>query len=271
MVALILHTGVGSRVIKKDKEKLRQDLIDKASKTGFHMLREGKDALDVVEKIINIMESSGLFNAGIGSVIQSDGGQRMDAGIMSSDLRCGAVAGVSGIKLPISIARKLMDMTNIICLIGDYAKEFGIKHEISEKNSHSNNQSKTNQSVSNTVGAVILDQNGKLAAGTSTGGLFKALSGRIGDCSMIGAGIYANEIGGVSCTGIGEDIIRTTLARHTVFQLEQGFSAQEAANRAINYFKEKTQSVAGVIVLTIDGEYGISHNGKYMNWKYLRD
>ncbi|MFX0132762.1 MAG: isoaspartyl peptidase/L-asparaginase family protein [Candidatus Hodarchaeota archaeon] len=274
MVALILHTGVGSRVIKKDKEKVRQELIDEASKTGLDMLRDGKDALDVVEKIINIMESSGLFNAGIGSVIQSDGGQRMDAGIMSSDLSCGAVAAVSGIKFPISIARKIMEKTNSICLIGDYARKFGIKHkipEISVENSQLNNPSKTDRSINNTVGAVVLDQNGKIATGTSTGGLFKALAGRIGDCPMIGAGVYANDLGGASCTGIGEDIIKTTLARYTIFQIEQGYSAQEAANRAINYFKEKTQSVAGIIILATKGEYGISHNGKYMNWKYLMD
>ncbi len=274
MVALILHTGVGSRIIKKDIEKVRQKLIEKISETGLNMLRGGEDALDVVEKIINIMESSGLFNAGIGSVVQSDGRQRMDAGIMSSDLRCGAVAGVSDIKFPISIARKIIDTTNSICLIGDYAREFGRKYkipEISKKNSDVKGQSTTNKFIGNTVGAVVLDQNGKLTTGTSTGGLFKALAGRIGDCPMIGAGIYANQFGGASCTGIGEDIIKTTLARYAIFQVEQGYSAQEAANRSIDYFKNTTQSVAGIIILTKNGEYGISHNGKHMNWKYSID
>lgn len=274
MVALILHTGVGSKVIKKDKENNRQKLIDNASETGLDLLKDGKSALDAVEEIINILESSGLFNAGIGSVIQSDGCQRMDAGIMLSDLRCGAVAGVSGIKYPISVARKIMELTNHICLIGDYAKEFGKKNnipEISVKKPYLNNSSRFNRSVSDTIGAVVLDQNGTIAAGTSTGGLFKAMAGRVGDCPIIGSGLYANEFGGVACTGYGEDIIKTTLARYVIFQLEQGYNAQEAADQAINYFVEKTQSVAGLILITIEGEYGIKHNGKYMNWKYLRD
>lgn len=274
MVALIIHTGVGSKAPKNDTQKICENKINEAAESGIEMLKEGKSAFDVVERIINILEASGLFNAGIGSVTQSDGYQRMDAAIMGSDLRCGAVALVTNTRYPISIAKKIMETTKHIYLFGDFAREFGKKYNIPEFSDNSLDpidQSKSDLFIDGTVGAVVLDNNEILATGTSTGGLIGALAGRVGDSPIIGGGIYANEFGGISCTGIGENIIRTTLARYASFQLENGYDVKEAANLAINYFKKKTNSVAGLIILTNKGEYGISHNGKYMNWKYLID
>ncbi|MHA1301849.1 MAG: isoaspartyl peptidase/L-asparaginase, partial [Candidatus Helarchaeota archaeon] len=247
------------------------EIINDAAEIGLTLLKKGKSALDVIEKIINFLESSGQFNAGIGSVKQSDGCQRMDAAIMCSDLRCGGVLGIPKIKFPISVARKIMENTKHIYLFGNTAFEFGKKFKIPEisKNPSNPPDKKIYCNSCETVGAVALDKNGMIVAGTSTGGLSDALAGRVGDSPIIGAGLYTNEFGGVSCTGIGEDIIRTTLARYAIYLLEKGNSAQASADLAIEYFKTKSPSFAGLIILSAEGEYGISHNGRYMNWKYL--
>ncbi|MHA1380606.1 MAG: isoaspartyl peptidase/L-asparaginase [Candidatus Helarchaeota archaeon] len=267
MVALIFHTGVGSRILKSERKKRINDVINRIGNIGIKLLKNGENALNIIEKIINILERSGEFNAGLGSVTQIDDIQRMDAGIMCSNLKCGGVAGVTDILYPISLARMIMEKTNCIYLIGRHATNFGLKNGIAKIPMDSYNLK--NKEKSETVGAVVLDKSGMIAAGTSTGGLYHAIAGRMGDSPIIGAGIYANEFGGVSCTGIGEDIIRTTLARYAIFQLEQGKTAQEAADLAIKYFEKKTHSIAGVAILSSNGECGISHNGKHMNWKYL--
>jgi L-asparaginase / beta-aspartyl-peptidase len=115
-----------------------------------------------------------------------------------------------------------------------------------------------------TVGAVALDTHGRLAAATSTGGIFDKLPGRVGDTPLIGCGTYADADAAVSCTGSGEDIMRTTLARHAAYLIEQGMDAVAAARQAIAYFVKHTPGEAGIILINNHGVYGYARNSAHM-------
>ena len=242
--AIVIHGGAGT-IRKKDmtsaQETAYQEKLQEALNTGYTILENGGTSLDAVQKTINIMENSPLFNAGKGAVFNSLGENEMDASIMDGNtLNCGAVAGVKHIKNPINAARIVMDSTRHVLLSGkgaeDFAKQFGLtfveaSYFYTEKrhNQLQRAQKKnkvqldhafldTKELIDNhkygTVGAVALDKNGNIAAATSTGGLTNKKYGRIGDSPIIGAGTYANNTTcGISCTGTGEYFIRT-LAAH---------------------------------------------------------
>ena len=244
--ALVLHGGAGS--IKKEyfnaaQEKTYRDKLEEALNAGYIILEKGGSSLEAVQKTINTLEDSPLFNAGKGAVLNSLGKVEMDASIMDGKtLNCGSVAGVSHIKNPINAARVVMDSTRHVFLAGEGAEIFvnqkGVVLEDEdyfiipkrveqlkriqrkgEKVGYLSPIDKMSDQKYGTVGCVALDKNGNIAAGTSTGGLMNKKFGRIGDSPIIGAGTYAdNNTCGVSCTGTGEYFIRT-LAAHSVSDL----------------------------------------------------
>ena len=190
------------------------------------MLKDGKTAVYVVEKVINVMENSPLFNAGKGAVLNSKGACELDASIMDGKtMNAGAVAGVSDIKNPISASKLVMLKSPHVLLSGKGASEFAKENNIEiVKNSYFITEKKLKRwkkikekekktSKHGTVGCAVLDIHGNLAAGTSTGGMSNKKFGRIGDSPIIGAGTYANNnTCAVSCTGHGEYFIRYAVA-----------------------------------------------------------
>ena len=236
---VLVHGGAGaSKATLTQRNILRETLA-----AGMELLNKGETALTVVESMIRHLEGSGHFNAGVGSRTQLDGRQRMDASIMEgAGLQAGGVAGMEGIRHPISAARLVMQETDHVLLIGSHAsnlaRHFKLEKHLKTKKAPSRHrasvvQVKNTKSLAlykkmasyDTVGAVALDEDGTLAAGASTGGVSMMLPGRVGDSPLIGAGVYAdNEAGAVSMTGLGESIIRQGMARHIVSAMEQGKS-----------------------------------------------
>jgi len=243
--AIVLHGGAGYiKNLPPEIESKYKEKLNEALEAGYQILENGGTSLQAVQKTINILEDSPLFNAGKGCVLNSLGKPEMDASIMDGNtLNCGAVAGISHIKNPIDAALLVKDSTRHVLLSGKGAEIFWQQKGMSlvdesyfitekrlkqlqkiqeQKKSHHTAKllDETNGIKKyGTVGCVALDQKGNIAAGTSTGGLMNKQFGRIGDSPIIGAGTYAdNRTCGISCTGTGEFFIRTAAA-HTVSDL----------------------------------------------------
>ena len=194
---------------------------------GYGILEQRGSALAAVECATNLLEQSGLFNAGRGAKRQRDGVQRMDAAIMEgAHLKAGAIASIEGIVHPITAARLVMEETGHVLLVGPFAGRFARHFKLDRHHSTDVHrrlsydrilarQRRSTTEWHGTVGAVALDRSGTVAAGTSTGGINSMLPGRVGDSPLIGCGVYAdNRSGAVSMTGIGEGIIRLVMAKY---------------------------------------------------------
>jgi L-asparaginase / beta-aspartyl-peptidase len=282
---LLAHGGAGGkRMTPAQGECLRLALM-----TGHNRLRRGASALDVVEQTIRILESSGLFNAGMGSRLQLDGVRRMDAALMEGrTLRAGAVAGIEDIRHPISAARLVMEKTSHVLIVGAQATRLARRFKLDRQAPPTIDQRRRLQAVvpttarqrktlllhlavrrCETVGAVARDRNGNLASGASTGGIPFMLPGRVGDTPLIGCGIFAdNEAGAVSMTGIGESIIRLVMAKDIATRLAAGRTAATAARQAIHQLVQRIAVPAdtgvGVLVLAPSGKFAISHSSRNM-------
>ncbi len=243
---IVVHGGAG--VIKNlplDKEKEYISKLSEALEKGFDILLKNGTALDAVTAAINILEDSPLFNAGKGAVLTENGTVELDASIMDGNtLKAGAVAGVNNIKNPIKLARLIMDKSPHVMMIGKGAEDFGklfniemvdSTYFITKERWEQYLKIKENLEKHGTVGAVALDKNGNLAAGTSTGGMMMKKFGRVGDSPIIGAGTYANNnTCAVSGTGHGEFFIRLGIAKDISSLMEYKYlSLEEAANQAI--------------------------------------
>jgi beta-aspartyl-peptidase (threonine type) len=247
-----------------------------ALQVGYHLLDRGGSALIAVEHTIRVLERSGLFNAGKGAKLQLDGVRRMDASIMVGDrLRAGAVASIEGIVHPISAARRVMEETDHVLLVGALATKFA-KHFKMERHrlwasprrltyGAMLKRKKSAGDRHGTVGAVALDQTGTVAAGASTGGIDRMLPGRVGDTPIIGCGVYAdNETGAVSMTGWGESIIRLAVAKEICDRLAQGTAPGLAAQLVLQRLVTRIKGSAGTLVLTSKGIFAISHITPHM-------
>jgi L-asparaginase / beta-aspartyl-peptidase len=215
-----------------------------------------------------LLEDNPLFNAGTGSTLNRLGTVEMDAGIMEGDtLRAGAVAAVQGIKNPIKLARRVMEDGRHVLLAGDgaliFARQIGFP-ECPPATLIGEAERKRWQEKHGTVGCVALDSNGKIAVATSTGGIFDKLPGRVGDSPLPGCGTYADESGGVSCTGHGEAIIRVVMAKATLELVKRGADPQTAAKEAVTLLEQKTRSTGGLIVIDRQGRIGYARNTERM-------
>lgn len=236
-IALAIHGGVGTLVqgmMTPEKEKAYKKALQLALDSGYKILENGGSSLDAVEKAVQELENSHLFNAGKGSVFTATETHEMDASIMDGNsLNAGAVSLITGIKNPVSLVRDVMGKTEHVFLAGNGAIEFAkevdyeiensdyfydeFRHnqwlEIKDTDSFQLDHAKKKDSKFGTVGAVALDKDGNIAAATSTGGMTNKKYGRVGDSPMIGSGNYANkETCAVSCTGSGEYFIRGVVA-----------------------------------------------------------
>ena len=263
--AIIVHGGAGP--ITDDSLAARLDGCKAAALAGWQVLEQGGSALFAVETAVVILEDNPLFNAGTGSALNSLGKVEMDAAIMSSDsLRAGAVAAVCGIKNPIQLARRVLEDGRHVMIAGEgaslFARAIGFP-ECSPESLIVEREKKRWQSKHGTVGAVAIDCNGKLAAATSTGGIFNKLPGRVGDSPLLGCGTYANEYAAVSCTGHGEAIMRIAMAKGVVDVLKNR-DAQSAARGAIEELARLTGSTGGVILVDRRGNIGYARNTTHM-------
>ncbi|MGB3607048.1 isoaspartyl peptidase/L-asparaginase family protein, partial [Psychroserpens sp.] len=266
--AIIIHGGAGT-ILKKnmtsEKEAAYKAKLEEAIRVGYEILINGGTSLDAVEKTINVMEDSPLFNAGKGAVFTNAETNELDASIMDGKtLNAGASAGTITVRNPINLARVIMDKSPHVMMAGagadTYAKEQGLsivdpsyfytenrfnalkRAMESEKIEldHDDKQAFYDPEIKDfkfgTVGCAALDKHGNLAAGTSTGGMTNKRYGRVGDAPIIGAGTYANNNScAVSSTGWGEYFIRSMVA-YDISALMQykGLTLQEAAREVIH-------------------------------------
>jgi beta-aspartyl-peptidase (threonine type) len=228
-----------------------------------------------------VMEDSPLFNAGRGSVFSAEGVNEMDAAIMDGKNRkAGAVAGIRHVKNPILAARTVMDSTDHVLLIGEGAevlcKAAGLdmvdsSYFFTPGRYDSFLKAKEKAEKHGTVGAVALDKNGNLAAGTSTGGMTYKKKGRVGDSPVIGAGTYAdNNSCAISATGHGEFFIRYVVAYDVSAMMKyQGLSLQEAADKVILYKLKEAGGRGGIIAVDKYGNISMPFNTAGMYRGYL--
>lgn len=262
---IVIHGGAGN--INKDMpDPVKQEYynsLKEALSIGKSILQNDGTSLDAVEKVINYLEDNPKFNAGKGAVFTSEGKHELDASIMSGkDLSCGAVAGVTTIKNPISLARLVMEKSPHVLFFGDGAEQFGKKMGVSlVNNSYFDTDDRLEQlrkaqdNLKGTVGCVAIDKEGNIAAGTSTGGMTNKMHGRIGDSPIIGAGNYANnKTCGVSATGTGELFIRNNVAFNISALMEyKGYTLEEAAEEMI--INRLPKGAGGIIAVDKDGNY----------------
>lgn len=263
---IVVHGGAGSW--KDERIPVGIEFVEKAARIGFKVLMNGGSALDAAEGCTLFMESCGSLNAGKGARPNQDDVQELDAMIVDgSKLQFGSVGAIIGIQNPISLARYIMEKTDYNFFVGENAKkvydrmiEEGYRQEIESGIIEMPSISPG----SDTVGCLVVDIDGNIAATSSTGGIPKKTPGRVGDSPVMGAGAYANDVSGASATGWGEHIMRVVLSRMTVLYVEEGLDVMSAAKKGMDMFEKKTGSEAGIIVADKEGNYGYSTNAKAM-------
>lgn len=296
MKAVVVHGGSGK--LRKHKVDRAKRGVKEAAAAAYKALLSGKTALDACEIGVKALEDNPVFNAGTGAVLTLDGRCELDAAIIvGSTLSAGAVGGVENIKNPISLARKVMEETDHVLLVGEGAKRFATLMGFEEYNPVTEERlaewkelrekllmgesykwhkiaeliRRFPELLSGTVGCVVLDDKGEIVAGTSTGGVFLKLLGRVGDTPMIGAGTYATSFAGASATGIGEGIMRVVLAKTVTDLIQDGVPPKAAAQAGIDMLTKQVGLSAGVIALDREGEIGFSKNTENMPVAYIRD
>lgn len=275
--SLVIHGGAWA--IEHTTVEDHKNALQAALKVGWEILSSGGSALDAVEKTINSMEDSGVFDAGKGCVLNERGEVEMDALVMTGDLKAGAIAALQDFPNPISIARRVMEKTPHVMLVGRGATLFADKEgfermHIMDLVSHREFRSwKDNKEMHfGTVGAVALDNFGSLAQGTSTGGTRGKMVGRVGDSPIIGAGGYCdNETGGASTTGQGEAFMKVLACKTACDMLKTEPTAQSAAEKTIKLIESRTSGKGGIILLRKDGDIGIAFNTLRMARGFARD
>jgi beta-aspartyl-peptidase (threonine type) len=297
--AIVVHGGAGvieRQQLSAEQERAYRDAMRKVTESGAKLLAAGKPALDVIEATIGMMEDDPLFNAGRGAVFTEQGRNELDAAIMDGKtLGAGAVAGITRTRHPISLARRVMEASPHVMLVGTGADTFSAQHKLEQvepgwfytqrrwdalvKHLQANklpvpakppgiptDPASTglvhDEGKKGTVGVVVLDAAGNVAAGTSTGGTTGKRWGRVGDAPIIGAGTYAsNQSCAVSATGTGEYFIRLSVA-HEICSLVRyrGMSLQAAADEVIQKQLTALKGDGGIIAVAPDGQMAWSFN-----------
>ena len=272
---IVVHGGAGvMSTLTQDQQDAIKLKVSETLMSSYKILKNGGSSLDAVEFAVSEFEDSSLFNAGKGSVYTSNETQEMDASIMYGlDRSSGAVASVKIIKNPIRLARKVLEETNHIFLVGDgaesFAKNIGVdvvepNYFYSEKNLKRlrkvKNKLTNNYAIQDkigTVGAVAIDKDGNISAATSTGGMTNKMPGRVGDSPIIGSGTWAqNGVCGVSSTGHGEFFIKYQVAREVCSRME--YLNQTLENSSRNVIEELKEIGATGGLIAIDKDANIS-------------
>jgi len=295
---LVIHGGAGKitpGMLNKEEEQKYTEGLAAALDKGYKILQNGGTALDAVVDTISVLEDNPMFNAGRGAVFTKKGLNEMDASLMDgSNFMAGAIAGVRNIKNPIQLAREVMLHSGHVLLSGSGAAEFAINQGMTmTPDEYFFNQQRYDQWVEirdtnftqldhkgdnlkghsadpgykfGTVGAVACDEQGNLAAGTSTGGMTNKRFGRIGDSPVIGAGTYANNnTCAISCTGHGEFFLRAVVAYDVSCLMEyKGLSLKDACALVIKDKLVKMGGEGGLIAVDAKGNYDFCFNSAGM-------
>ena len=267
---LIIHGGFFSESkTNQEVKQAKQEALTEIVKLGRKYL-ENHTALETVVYAVTLLEDCDLFNAGTGSQIQSDGKIRMSASLMDGKtMQFSGVINVEDVKNPICVAEKLLAMPDKV-LSGKGAQEFARHNGFAYYNPETTQrrheyEKKLSDSIRlGTVGCVALDFYGNLAAATSTGGKGFEMPGRVSD-SATAAGNYVNEIAGISCTGVGEDIVSGAVAPKIVTRVTDGMSLQAATAKTLNELKP-FDGFAGVIGISANGDIYHADTHPYMVW-----
>lgn len=282
---LLIHGGAGTLRAAEMSAADRaayEAALHQALEAGWRVLAEGGSALDAVSAAIVPMEDSPLFNAGRGAVFTADGRNELDASIMDGATRqAGAVGAVRWVRNPVLLARRVMEASPHVFLVGEGAIEFAIDQGLelkpgswfrTERRWQQLQRSilqgalptEPDQGRFGTVGAVALDAAGRLAAATSTGGTTAKRWGRLGDVPVIGAGTWADEGCAVSATGDGEYFIRAAAAHSICARMKLGGEAPGAAANNVLAEIRALGGLGGVIVLDGNGRSSLSFSTEGM-------
>jgi len=261
---IIIHGGFFSESDQSHEVKVaKQNSLKNIAQKAFEYL-QNNSAFDTVAYAVSLLEDDELFNAGIGSQIQSDGVIRMSAAIMDGETqKMSGVINIQDVRNPIFVAKELMKEDDRV-LGGNGAKNYASEHgfenfstEIPQRRKEY--EAKLNNGGKGTVGCVAIDKNGKLAVATSTGGKGFEIPGRISDSATV-AGNYANSFCAVSCTGVGEDIVSNATSTKIVTRVTDGISLKEAFSKTFEELK-KIDGFAGAIA--IDKNENVYHQDSY--------
>jgi beta-aspartyl-peptidase (threonine type) len=297
--AIAIQGGAGTILKSKvtpEKEQAYRDALVESLSVGSGVLDDGGTALDAVQKAVNVMEDSPLFNAGKGAVFTHEGTHEQDACIMDGATRnAGAVAMLRRIKNPIDLARLVLEKSTHVLLAGDAAEAFAVAHGMEfvdndyffteyrwqqlqealakERGVASFEHTRLDHSVEDktgTVGAVALDRHGNLAAATSSGGMTNKRAGRIGDTPMIGAGTYAdNATCAVSATGVGEFIMRALVAYDiAALMMYKNMTLTDAADEVVMKKLTALGGKGGAIAIDRMGNIVMPFNSEGMHRGY---
>jgi beta-aspartyl-peptidase (threonine type) len=290
MLAIAIHGGAGTLSRHETTAGQEQDYLEgleSALDAGYSRLESGGSSLDAVTAAVTVLEDNPLFNAGCGAVLTRDGLVELDASIMDGgSLAAGAVTGIRHIRNPIALARRVMEQSPHVMLVGEGAEEFArsqgiefvsneyFRTPIRQKQLHRLLQGaaeKENDLAAHlsdglgTVGAVAVDGRGNVAAATSTGGMTGKRWGRVGDSPIIGAGTYANNAGcAVSATGHGEYFIRAVVAHDISAQMQYAKSPLDQAARNTLARMKTLGGNGGVIAVTGSGEIVLDFSSEGM-------
>ncbi|WP_405330587.1 isoaspartyl peptidase/L-asparaginase family protein [Leeuwenhoekiella sp. LLG6367-2.1] len=301
--AIVIHGGAGTILKENMTDSLElayKEALTEAIKIGYEILENGGTSLEAVQRTINSMENSPLFNSAKGAVFNHEGINELDASIMDGEtLNAGAIAGVTNVKNPINLAYEVMTNSEHVLLSGKGAELFAKEHNIElvdpsyfftqnrfdalqrtlakEKSSSSNKTAFYDPFIKDdkygTVGCVALDKNGNIAAGTSTGGMNNKRYNRIGDSPIIGSGTYANNATcGVSSTGWGEYFIRGQVAYDVSAQIE--YAGKDLESAAKNVIQDKLTNLGGtggIVALDKFGNPSMEFNTEGMYRAYMND
>jgi beta-aspartyl-peptidase (threonine type) len=287
---LLVHGGAWD--IPADLLDAHEQGVFDALQEGWRILERGGSALDAVQAAVTALEDDPAFDAGRGSFLTRDGRVQLDALLMDgATLRAGGVACVERLRNPIQAARLVLDKSPHVYFVGAGAEAFAQSHGMPlidnaelvldrERRRLADAQAREQSGAPDrtfsgemppdshdTVGAVALDGDGRLAAATSTGGTLNKDPGRVGDSSLIGCGCYAdNASAAVSLTGWGEPIMKLVLGKWATDRVLAGRSPEQVAPDAMAYLHRRLGGHGGIILLGPDGRYGLAHNTPRMAW-----
>ena len=290
--------GYSSKISEHHLADKYESVTKEAAKTGHSIMMTGGTAVDAVEAAVSVFEESDFFNAGRGSALNCLGEVECDAMIMDgNEMNTGAVMAARHFIHPVQLARKVMDDGAHCALSGDGALEFAQEIGFPINNPEDLIGENPNQKIHvckkdfekfvdyryyhgeplkesqscDTVSAVAMDDKGNLAFATSSGGIPGKRKGRVGDVPLVGCGGYANKNGAAATTGHGESIMKMTLARNVVYNMENRLNAQESAKKALEEMKERVKGRGGVIAIDKQGNFGIDFTTIVMVWASIKD
>lgn len=262
---IIVHGGAGAWDLRAEQSEIAVAACCEAAAAGGAILQDGGSALDAIEAAIRILEDCPVLDAGRGSYLNQAGEVEMDAFIMDgATLDLGCLSAVQNIRYPISLARKVMTDTPHAFLTAHGASAFADSIGFPRCDPAEllvDGKWQELEVSQDTVGAVAVDADGNVAAGTSTGGTRGKMVGRIGDSPLVGSGGYAdNRSAAVSATGHGESLMKMVISRRVCEFVERDMDVQRACQAAIDEMAERVQGKGGLIAVTAAGEVGIAFN-----------